>query len=453
MPELADLAEHIGEIKFSRRAFLTGAAWTIAGAALIPRGFELAGGLLQALGTAAQERILQSNFEGAGLGDYFNFYKIIKTMEAVYGVTPVYDEGGSSGAPDDPYLLLKRFVSRGMGDDIKKKLINSWGDRADEVYGKAEQFADKVVIEIDQNLPDKEEQIRARFKTLARVFPWHAMTAPHKLRIVAYAGYHDINRYRPTEMAIQSPMLDLEGFFRTGYHEILHGDSRVLSLEDFFRITVYIPRHKMVAFLTAHARGVADIFQTYFSLPWEQALKYRENLPLPLDETPNFDELLAQEKHLFTFGVDVREYPLTPEQSSNRYLRDSRILYAIMRRRFEILNKDPKTLKLREKEFLDVAKSTNPLDKIVQTTPQRAMSTLQHYFVGPVQRDGGGLPGKKYKVSHPSDHITRVNMAIQLARLRHFSTLNEKETTDFDTAAQALRDHFGLDKDAQTPKK
>ncbi len=434
----------IGQIKLGRREFLQyGAAAGVAtalGALGIRPAIQLIGNGMDALGNFFQDRILQSSFESAGLGDYYPFYQTMQAMEVLYGVTPIYDEGGwSSTARDDPYTLLKTFVQKGMSNDIKRQLITNWGEQAAEVYTKAEQVAKTIQIEIDPGLPDTEEQVRREFLTLARVFPYHTIVAPPKLRIVRVAGYHDISRYSPIEMAIQSPAFDREGFYRTGYHELFHGDSRLLSLEAFWRKKTYIHKKQFTDYLTVHAQGMTEVFYTYFSLPWDKALAYREKLPLPLDDIPSLETIKEHEAYLLTYGVDVEEYSLPKERINDPYFRDSRILYAIMQRRVEILTKDPKTIKRREKQFL-VAE-----DEVVKTRLRRAAATLQHYFVGPVQKGGGGLPGKLYPVSHRSDHLTQVNMRIQLARLRSFSSLNDKELNDFDTASQALRDHFGIE--------
>lgn len=406
--------------------------------------------------------------EKVGLGDFIPFYQAASDLQAAYRGTPalssspditVYDDGS------DPFNILSRVATEGYirdGDDIYNRgihnLRDNWGEKREAAQGLAASKVQlmEVYLQDDPTLGDTEASARKAYSRFAEVVPAMVMMAPDRLEIVNAGGaYLAPGQGEHAYVQIMSPAYDPEGFYVAGIHELAHAEVQWQDGKAFTR------RQDYAAYIALEAKGIKTVLDDYFSKDWKSAQTYLggngNNEPLvwyydadsQLTYLPYHDDNptnpSVESSFRDSYGMDLDSIaPLSREQKNDPRMVLNRVIWAAGHHQQEVLKRQAVIQKAGTGE-LSQEDQDYLSDPDISTLLGRAVGEVDHYFRGPVQRSGGGLPGESLPPDAPHELITRLNIQIQQARLRAFSTLTPAELRSFATSSQLLRNRFGLD--------
>ena len=368
---------------------------------------------------------LEDKFKDGGIGEFYPFYTMAKTGLERYRALPDYTFFSSSYF--DLFSLLNTFDNSGgrMDQILSNRLKDGWATGLEETNRLAKAKAAALKIEIGGDVEDTEEVVRRAYSRLINVFPYHGLITPNKLVISGRGGEISWAGIPEPYIRAESPTRDLEGFFRTLMHELTHGEVNWTAGKP------YIKKEDLIKYQMTRTKICFETFDTCFLGNWEDAKVFKEGQPLlmvtamdpTLAETIRLEDRLRKER-----GIDVNMYKLDEGQMKDTTYRYNRYVYTVV-----------------NLGLTAVQKNSNDYD--YNKCAGRVMEEIDHYLVGPIQREGLGLVGKNHPPVWPDSYLTKANETLNLARWRTYSTLSPQELIDFPTANAALRRRPGLGED------
>lgn len=422
-----------GEPTFGRRQLLRGAVW-LGGAALVRP-------IASALAESDRYNKLteEEKFKEGGLGDFFLLYNELSKGISWYRVMPefYYIKGAYYG---NLYNILDRYnngIHNGNKTDshLISRVNDDWGsglgERSKLVNGKIK----SLEISIVEGAPDKKEDVRTAYARLGAIFPAYVLMAPDRLVINNGGGHINLASKNP-DIAIESPARDLEGFFRTGLHELAHTETNWIVGKP------YVDKKAYINYQIARVKSCFSVFEKCYGGSWQESMEFKEGAPLLTvwAGEQSMESMERLERNLLDkYGVDVTKYQLDEEKMGDISYRYNRYVYAAIHQVIStLLGKTYDDQTWPERNY--ISNVYNPL-------AMRVMGEIDHYLVGPIQRAFGGLVGKNHPPDKPESFLTKVNERLNLERWRAYSTLNKSELVDFPTANAALRRRLGLGED------
>ncbi len=365
-------------------------------------------------------------FERQGLGDFYPFYEQITAIQDVYGIAPhITSRGGD---------VTKLFGEVAAGiepsrPDIMRELQGPWGEQKDAAVEAAHQKIEELDVQFAEDVtPFHQERIHQICVELANAFPVLLVTAPGVLAVSGFSGGGGTYQYRGYDStgntvhdgqinaAVGNTIDDARVIL---YHESVH------AFEDAWtEARPYMSKEDFAHLLVVELEAVHEVLDTYFSLPWWEARAFKYGEPLmPSWLTPEQAVVDRLEKRFILLAEeDERRTLMLPVEDSERY---NRVLHAIGRKVKTIRAKDPEDLSGLERRFIE--EYDNEQGSSFKAQLQSSVDELYHFFVGPVQRDGGGFPDRIHPPDGDGSMMTRLNTKVQAARLLAISSIPSRD--------------------------
>lgn len=374
-------------------------------------------------------------YEESGVADIFPVWKARNDFYNTYGVYPPI--GNINDLASMAHSIATGYENNTMLDLVH----NGWAEKKADVKELAQQKVESIKVKIDEGLEDTPEFARNAYRKLAEIFPANVLAAPNMLHIVHGGGSIKQPTFEDQDGAlkIESPKKDLEGFFRSGMHELMH------AAESWQRIKPYVTRKEYADYLAYETQALKDIFDQFANLPWDEARKIKDldKGIMPEHVAPEISKITQEEERLKKeYGLDIDEAAsCLPDLQGDKTYRYSRLIwfgahYRKMMHENKLSEKEKQQVMGKEDKFLR--------DYEISYLLSRVGNDLLHFFVGPVQREGGGLTGLGIAPEYAGKFIPEMNKKVQLARFKAFSTLPPDTLDNFDVAAQIVRQSFGL---------
>lgn len=407
----------------------------------------------------ANDKSVEIRLAKYGLEDFSGYYTATTDLFNTYGVTPNFWD-------KDPYSILTDVLAEKIDQTEIEMLRDHWGELSDEAVELARRKANYVVEVSGIHTPeitDSEQQIRDAWEKLAKLLPAHVLMAPETLFIgneTTYGGfYEELPQYDSSGNSVSSkialPSIDrygLEEFYRVAFHELGHSEVTWAEGKPYIK-----SRELFAGFRETEIVEAKKILDSYFSMGWDQArsfafddmgLSFGSYLP-GNDSTslPNLQDTEKLEKTYFAkYGLQSIPSDTSPDFQSPMF-RYNRLVHTIGQHTLEIQKKlketNGDTSSLNQQEQTFVKDSGGELTQHLQA----AFDGVYHFLrsVAPAKDPWGALIGYHHPPQDQNNIATKSIEAVQLARMKAFSTLGDSELTSFLRSSQALRNHLGLD--------
>ena len=365
------------------------------------------------------------------LGDFHDLFETTKDFYDTYGYWPLRNK--KKPRLDFLGILLRSGENKAYLKEIEA-IRDSWKEEGIET----ESFVPRAIKKVNEMKIDQEEGLttgdveatKKLYLQMARFFPGLVLGGPNILK----PGLAYISRKKDT-IALPAPSLHGEGAYVATIHELGHIST------DWKEVKQFVDKKAYIDFMHEQVLQTKEALGAYFRLDWAEARGFKNGEMLILTN-PIKDRRLR-----VNLGKLIR-YKVIKSEPSEEILNDSHMLFNWMVHQVgkSFSDKPYKELSGPDKlisEYTQLPRLTIydleiPLIKM-------AVDELVHIFVGPVQKEGGGLPRKMVDLPNPEGLITRAGIKIQLKRLEVFSTLPKKDLASFIKSNEAMREFFELD--------
>ncbi len=417
-----------------RRVLELGAA--VAAGLVLPKAVETARGAVEVPSFPESEAELVKRFERYGLEEFVPFYNSVAALRETYGVEPKISCRG-----EDILTLFDR-VAQGIQPgyhDVSKRIIEElqqpWGEEKDRAVEVAHEKMTALDIQFAEGVDEHRREMTYQVcADIANTFPLLAIAAPSTLEVNSdpwgggFIGRDYDGEGNPTgDGAIiisAGSSVSIDDMRVVRYHEGMHSfDYRWVE-----EARPYISKESFVHFLATETGVVRRTLDAYFSLPWEKArsFKYGDSL-MPFALLPHSSIIDGLEERFMTFADNEEQVAFTADsEDQERY---NQLLHAIGRKLVTVRAKAFDELSDQEKEF--IKEYDKPLhwenSSGFKTHMSRIVEELRHFYVGPVQKAGGGFPDYVTPPDHSESLMTRLNIEVQSARLGVVSSLSSED--------------------------
>ncbi|MBI4084851.1 MAG: hypothetical protein HY431_02995 [Candidatus Levybacteria bacterium] len=416
-------------IRLSRRKFVGGVAGLTAAGAIATGSYKLGQERLRDKISAEKPapELIESRFREAGLREFVSFYASQQEWQKTYGLTfPCTCESQSF-----PAILDRVANGDPSGNDtLLEKLRQPWGKEQGTREKKALERVAQTDFEIN-GTKDTKDSLREFYELFATCFPTLIITAPNKIRVRpgSSGGYYgpkfdSFGQQREVKLEFGSPAeTGEESFYVALYHEIMHAFK-----DDWIPAIPYMSQKEFASSLTTEANLAKNYLDRYFSLPWEAAQRFKHGGPILVHQSaaPSLAVIEDLETAFAGYGYELPE--ITMQQNTDQLYRYNRIVHAIGNNLLTLRAKDPSDLTDNDRWYLftyDHGEHSDP--KAMKSLINQVIAELDHYFVGPVQKVGGGFPGDELPVMDAQSQLSLANQQIQLGRLPVISSLAPAE--------------------------
>lgn len=354
----------------------------------------------------------------AGLESYINLYSSQKRLFDTFGIVLPYGDifelvDQIATAPDHNDGSLKDVIAR---------LKDGWG--AKEAVTSEEAHAKIDSLNITRILPGTTlKECQQLFHPVADIAPVmiHAIPEGHEIHFNESGG-----NAGDAVLALTSPQ-NKKYASVTILHELTH------MLDKWENYKEYVPLEKFVEYSTEYTNTVYKAYDRICRSPLKSMHTAQNGHPFfgisyPDETKDTIMPILELWESQYLSESEIANTEGIPEEpfAQNFTYRFNRLAYYTGKKLLEIASKKEKGLMLsnEEKQMKD---SIN--DEFNNLLMLMIIGDTTHFFVGPVQKEEGGLPRSTDK--KPSDFLHNLNATLQDTRMWAFSPQGINATQDW----------------------
>ncbi len=367
------------------------------------------------------------------LGDFYGLFKTTKIFYDAYGYWPLRNK--KNPGLDFLGILLRAGENKASLKEVKT-IRDGWKEEGIEI----ESFVPRAIKKVNEMKTKQEEGLttgdveatKKLYLQMARFFPGLVLGGPNILKALPGGAY--VSPKKDT-IGLGTPSLNGEGAYVAAIHELGHIGT------DWKEVKQFVDRKTYIDFMHKQVLQTKETLDAYFGLDWVEAKGFKNGEMLIRDNPIKDRRLRVNLKELIRYKV-IKSEP------SEEILNESHMLFNWIVHQVgkHYLNNPYKEISVRDKEIFEsiqIARST--IYSLEIPLIKMAIDELVHIFVGPVQKEGGGLPRGGEDLPSPEGLITKVGIEIQLKRLEMFSTLPKKDLASFMKSSKAMLEFFELD--------
>ncbi len=365
------------------------------------------------------------------LGDFYGLYKTTKDFYDTYGYWPLRNK--KKPGRDFLGILLRVGENKASLKEIEA-IRDGWKEEGIEI----ESFVPRAIKKVNEMKIEKEENLttddvkttKKLYLQMAEFFPGLVLAAPNILK----AGLAYISPQEDT-IALPSPSLDGEGAYVAAIHELGHIST------DWKEVKQFVDKKTYIDFMHEQVLQTKEALDDYFGLDWAEAKGFK-NGEMLIQDNP------IKDRRLRVNLEELIRYKVIKSEPSEEILNKSHMLFNWIVHQVgkHYLDNPYKEISVRDKEIFEsvqIARST--IYSLEIPLIKMAVSELVHIFVGPVQKEGGGLPRECEELPSGEGLITRAGIEIQLKRFEAFSILSKKDLAYFMKSNKAMLEFLELD--------